>query len=72
MRAALARGVALVRNDYCIEIWSPAFLEKRSRLSRDPVPLWLGIADMSKHSSEPSSVGAPPTGPVPYLWAFRW
>jgi hypothetical protein len=36
MRAALARGVALVRNDYCIEIRSPAFLEKRSRRSRDP------------------------------------
>ncbi len=31
MKAALARGAALVRDGCGIEIWSPAFLEKRSR-----------------------------------------
>jgi hypothetical protein len=31
MKAALARGAALLRDGYGIEIWSPAFLEKRSR-----------------------------------------
>ena len=31
MKEAVARGAALMREGYSIEIWSPAFLEKRSR-----------------------------------------
>jgi hypothetical protein len=31
MKAALARGAALVRDGYGIEIWSSTLLEKRSR-----------------------------------------
>jgi len=31
MKAALDRGVALMRDGYYIEIWSPAFLEGNCR-----------------------------------------
>jgi len=34
MKAALDRGVALMRDGYYIEIWSPAFLEGRGFLGR--------------------------------------
>jgi len=34
MEAALDRGVALMRDGYYIEIWSPAFLEGRGFLGR--------------------------------------